>query len=130
MSDTILFFLRLQILLFFLNILKSYLTSRCTHSTKQVLLRHGYCISLPESIASGHAPSVRSHRGTYTSVFPDFQPMKVSEEPVCIYLFRQNPVFTSLHLRSPVHVVPPISQHQYPGVRRKSKFFSFNFRQR
>jgi hypothetical protein len=24
------------------------------------------------------------------------------------YLFRQNPVFTSLHLRSPVHVVPPL----------------------
>jgi hypothetical protein len=34
-------------------------------------------------------------------VFPDFQPMRVSEESVCIYLFRQNPVFTSLHLRSP-----------------------------
>jgi hypothetical protein len=29
-------------------------------------------------------------------VFPDFQPMKVSEIPVCIYLLRQNPVFTSL----------------------------------
>jgi len=29
------------------------------------------------------------------------------EEPVCINLFRQNPVFTSLHLKSPVHVVPP-----------------------
>ncbi len=33
--------------------------------------------------------------------------MRVSEEPVFIYLFRQNPVFTSLHLRFPVHVVPP-----------------------
>jgi hypothetical protein len=33
--------------------------------------------------------------------------MKVSEESFCIDLFRQNPVFTSLHLRSPVHVVPP-----------------------
>ena len=41
-------------------------------------------------------------------VFPDFQPMKISEEPICIYLFRQNPVFTSLHLRSPVHVEPPL----------------------
>ncbi len=40
-------------------------------------------------------------------VFPDCQPMRVSEEPVCINLFRQNRVFTSLHLRSPVHVVPP-----------------------
>jgi hypothetical protein len=40
-------------------------------------------------------------------VFPDFQPMRVSEETVCIYLFRQNPVLTSLHVRSPVHVVPP-----------------------
>ncbi len=42
-------------------------------------------------------------------VFPDFQPMRVSEEPVCIDLFRQNPVFTFLHLRSPVHVVPPLN---------------------
>ncbi len=59
-----------------------------------------------ESIHS-HTPSIRSHRGT-KEVFPDFQPMRVSEEPVCIYLFRQNPVFTSVHLRSPVHVVPPL----------------------
>jgi hypothetical protein len=35
--------------------------------------------------------------------------MRVSEEPVCIYLFGQNPVFTSLHLKYPVHVVPPLS---------------------
>jgi hypothetical protein len=40
--------------------------------------------------------------------FPDSQPMRVSEEPVCIDHFRQNPVFSSLHLRSPVHVVPPL----------------------
>jgi hypothetical protein len=41
--------------------------------------------------------------------FLDLQSMRVSEEPICIlqYLFQQNPVFTSLHLRSPVHVVPP-----------------------
>ncbi len=38
-------------------------------------------------------------------VFPDFQP-QVPEEPVCTDFFRQNQVFTSLHLRSPVHVVP------------------------
>ncbi len=53
-----------------------------------------------------HAPSIRSHRGTKV-VWPDFQPMRVPEEPVCINLFRQNPVFTSLHLKSPFHVVPP-----------------------
>ncbi len=41
-------------------------------------------------------------------VCPDFQPIRVSEEPVCIYPFRQNPVFTSLRLRSPAHVVPPL----------------------
>ncbi len=35
--------------------------------------------------------------------------MGVSEEPVCIYLFRQNPVFTSLHLRSPVIECTPES---------------------
>jgi hypothetical protein len=40
-------------------------------------------------------------------VFQDFQPMKVLEEPVCIYLFRQNPVFTSLRVRFRVRVVPP-----------------------
>jgi hypothetical protein len=33
--------------------------------------------------------------------------MRVPEEPVRIDLFRQNPVFTSLQLKSPVHVVPP-----------------------
>ncbi len=50
-----------------------------------------------------HAPSIQSHRGTKV-VWPDFQPMRVLEEPVCIELFRQNPVFTSLHFKSPVHV--------------------------
>ncbi len=34
--------------------------------------------------------------------------MRVSEEPVCIDLLQQNQVFTSLHLRSLVHVVPPL----------------------
>ncbi len=33
--------------------------------------------------------------------------MRVPEEPVCVHLLRQNPVFTSLHLKYPVHVVPP-----------------------
>ncbi len=37
--------------------------------------------------------------------FPDFQPMRVSKEPVCIYLFWQNPVFTSLHLKFALHVL-------------------------
>ncbi len=53
-----------------------------------------------------HAPSIRSHRGIKV-VWPDIQPMRVPEEPVCIDLFRQKPVFTSLHLKYPVHVVPP-----------------------
>ncbi len=30
--------------------------------------------------------------------------MRVAEEPVCVNLFLQKPVFTSLHLKSPVHV--------------------------
>jgi hypothetical protein len=55
-----------------------------------------------------HAPSIWSHRETKV-VFPDFQPMRVLGEPVCIYHFRQNPFFTSLHLRSHVYVVPPLS---------------------
>jgi hypothetical protein len=40
--------------------------------------------------------------------FPDLQPMRVSGEPVCIYLFMLNPIFISLHLRSPVHVASPL----------------------
>ncbi len=45
---------------------------------------------------NSHAPSIRSHKGNICKwFFPDFQPMRVSEEPVCIDLFRQNPVFTS-----------------------------------
>ncbi len=53
-----------------------------------------------------HAPSIRSHRGRKV-VWPDFHPMRVQEEPVCIHLFRQNPVLTSLHLKSPVRIAPP-----------------------
>ncbi len=56
-----------------------------------------------QSWVRSHAPSIQSHRGTIV-VLPDFQPMRVPAEPVCIDLFRQNPVFTSLHLNSPVHV--------------------------
>ncbi len=48
-----------------------------------------------------HDPSIWSQRGTKV-ICPDFQPMRVSEEPVCIDIFRQNPVFTSLHLKSPM----------------------------
>ncbi len=51
-----------------------------------------------------HNLSIRSHRGTKV-VWPDFQPMRVPEEPVCIDLIWQKPVFTSLHLKYPVHVV-------------------------
>jgi hypothetical protein len=36
--------------------------------------------------------------------------MRVPEEPVCIDLFRQNPVFTSLHLKSPIHVTRPLGE--------------------
>ncbi len=66
----------------------------------------GWCYSTCQSPYHSHAPSIRSHRGTKV-VLPEFQPMRVPEGPVCIHLFRQNPVFTSLHLKSPVHVVPP-----------------------
>jgi hypothetical protein len=49
-------------------------------------------------------------------VFPDFQPMRVSEKPDCIYLFRQNLVFTSLHLRSPVRVAPSLVRQNVVSV--------------
>jgi hypothetical protein len=61
-----------------------------------------------------HAPSIRSHRGIKV-VWPDFQPMRVPEEPVCVHLFRQKPVFTSLHLKSPVHV------HRLRGIPTKGE---------
>ncbi len=72
-----------------------------------------------------HAPSIRSPRGKKV-VFPDFLPMRISEEPVCINIFRQNPVFTSLHLRSPVYVVPPPNSpgnlQKMSGCERGEKF--------
>ncbi len=54
-------------------------------------------------------PLIRSYRGT-SLVWPDFQPMRAPQEPVGNEIFRQSPVFTSLHLKSPVHVVPPQSE--------------------
>jgi hypothetical protein len=57
-----------------------------------------------------HAPSIWSHRGKKV-VWPDFQPMRGPEKPVCILIFGQNPFLTSLHLKSPVHVVPPLYSH-------------------
>ncbi len=63
------------------------------------------CTSPPESVAT--PPFIRSYRGTNV-VWSDFQPMRVPVEPVCHDLFRQNPVFTSLHLKSPVRVVQPL----------------------
>jgi len=56
--------------------------------------------------------------------------MRVSEEPVCIYLFQQNPVFTSLHLRSLVHVVPPqdprrlLSSHRVLSEKAETSFLN------
>ncbi len=53
-----------------------------------------------------HAPSIQSHRGTKV-VWPDFQPMRVPEELVCIDIFRKNPVFTSLLLKISRSCPPP-----------------------
>ncbi len=71
-------------------------------STKPVMSLHKVFSRLWLRVYS-RAPSTRSHRGTKVVFFLDFQPMKVSEEPVGIYLFRQNPVLTTLQLRSAVH---------------------------
>jgi hypothetical protein len=51
--------------------------------------------------------------------------MRVSEEPVCIDIFRQNPVFTSLHLKYPVHVVPPPISSQLESHKNRFAFISF-----
>ncbi len=59
-----------------------------------------------------HAPSIRSHRGQ--KWFFQFSSKWDSQENrVCIFSFRQNPVFASLYLRSPVHVVPPLLGEEY-----------------
>jgi hypothetical protein len=47
--------------------------------------------------------------------------MRVPEEPVRIRFFRENPVFTSLHLKSPVHVVPPRSKRRLISYYRAKK---------
>ncbi len=52
----------------------------------------------------------------YKWFFTDFQTMIVSEEPDCIYLFRQYPVFTSQHLKSLVYVVPPLVRQNVVSV--------------
>jgi hypothetical protein len=67
-----------------------------------------YMHNLHESIATLPPSYARSLIEEPKLFFPDFQPMSVSEEPVCVYLFWQNLVFTSLHLRSHFHVVPPM----------------------
>ncbi len=71
---------------------------------------------LPVHWVRTHAPSIRSHRGTIV-VWPDFQPMRVPEEPVYIDLFRKNPVFSSLHLKYHVHVVPPLEDDKEESQR-------------
>ncbi len=65
-----------------------------------------------------HDPSIPSHREKEV-VWPDFQLMRVPEEPVCIHFFRQNPVFTSLHWKSLVHVVAPQDDFVWCNVYKK-----------
>ncbi len=71
-----------------------------------------------------HAPSILSHRGTKV-VWPDFQPMRVPEEPVCIQFCWQNLDFTSLHFKSPIHVVPPLISSQWESRKNRFAFVSF-----
>ncbi len=54
---------------------------------KTTILLHVWCRVQCLPWVRSHAPSIRSHRGTKV-VWPDFQPMRVPEEPVCIDLFR------------------------------------------
>ncbi len=68
-----------------------------THGQEFLRVREPVFVHSPNTArVRSHAPSIRSHRGRKV-VWPDFQPMRVPVEPVCIDLFRQNPVFTSLH---------------------------------
>ncbi len=67
-----------------------FLNSNCGSETCLRVFKVSRCQS--ESIATFHPfRPIEGHKW----FFPDFQP---EEEPVCIYLFRQNPVFTSLPL--------------------------------
>jgi hypothetical protein len=52
--------------------------------------------------------------------------MRVPEEPVCSDLFRKNPVITSLHLKSPVHVVPPQVFIRHPAPLDVGRGWSFS----
>jgi hypothetical protein len=47
----------------------------------------GRCSSSSRFWVRSHAPSIHSYRGTKV-VWPDFQPMRVPEESVCLDLFR------------------------------------------
>ncbi len=49
--------------------------------------------------------------------------MRVPEKPGWIHLFRQNPVFTFLNLKFPVHVEPPLSQGDFWIDAVKEAFF-------
>jgi hypothetical protein len=52
--------------------------------------------------------------------------MRVPEEPVCIYIFWQNLVFTSLHLKSSVHVVPPLVSQNYEYAKQGILFLALD----
>jgi hypothetical protein len=65
------------------------------NESKPVLLRHSLAGNVEKPLLSLFGTKWREHGYEYIA-------------PVCINFFRQNPVFTSLHLRSPVHVVPPL----------------------
>ncbi len=59
--------------------------SQCTVCIYRQCVTWGWGVEMYR--VRSHAPSIRSHRGTKV-VWPDFQPMRVPEEPVCIELFR------------------------------------------
>jgi hypothetical protein len=56
--------------------------------------------------------------------------MRVPEEPVRIHLFRKNPVFTSLHLKYPVHVVPPLAAVYLTTTRGSRKLKKYSQKRR
>ncbi len=65
----------------------------CTYTLSSATYTHVFSDVLQPKVFSGylnwvrsHAPSIRSHRGTKV-VWPDFQPMRVPEEPVTLIYF-------------------------------------------
>jgi hypothetical protein len=88
----------------FLIALHVYKAIRCMIKQKLVAAQAAQELDIrQQNVHSKHLGPIEGHKW-----FTRFPANKSLGRTVLHYLFRQNPVFTSLHLRSPFHVVPPL----------------------